>query len=175
MICTVEELQKYSGVYTDENSDQELFLGAAQHIVENYLGYSIEQKNYKKFYSGLGFKDLRLGVKNVSEITTLKIDDEEISKNNILISDDEIILKSGKFPKGEKNIYVEFVGGFSDDDIPKLMILTVLRIATLLQSESDSNIGITSKTFGDAGTRVFQNYTNFDKYLFPLSKYKILA
>lgn len=175
MICKVEELQKYSGVYTDETQEQELFLGAAQHIVENYLGYSIEQKNYKKFYSGLGFRNLRLGVKNISAVATVKIDDEEISPENILINDDEIILKNGNFTKGIKNIYVEFVGGFSDDEIPKLMILTVLRIATLLQSESDSNIGITSKTFGDAGTRVFQNYTNFDKYLLPLSKYKILA
>lgn len=174
MICTVEELQKYSGVYVDETESQERFLQSAQSIVENYLGYEIEEKNYAKFYSGLGFSDLRLGVKNVSAISSVKINDTEISLSNILLDDDSIILKSGVFAQGTKNIYVEFVGGFSSDDIPELMKSTVLRIATLLQSESDSNIGITSKSFGDAGTRVFQNYTNFDKYLLPLSKYKIL-
>ncbi len=174
MICKVEELQKYSGVYSDETQGQELFLMTAQNIVESYLGYAVEQKEYSKLYSGLGFSDLRLSVKNVSEIKMLKVDNEEINTQNLVIDDDRIILKKGFFSKGEKNIYVEFVGGFTDEEMPKLIILTVLRIATLLQSESDSNIGITSKSFGDSGTRVFQNYTNFDKYLLPLSHYKIL-
>lgn len=175
MICKVEELQKYSGVYVDDTTGQEMFLSSAQNVVENYLGYEIEKKNYTKLYSGLGFKNLRLGVKNISAVATVKIDNVEIGINNILINDDEIILENGNFTKGIKNIYVEFVGGFSDEEIPSLIKLTVLRIATLLQSESDSNIGITSKSFGDAGTRVFQNYTNFDKYLLPLSRYKLLA
>jgi hypothetical protein len=61
------------------------------------------------------------------------------------------------------------------EDPPAVIVLTALRIATLLQTESDNNIGITSKTFGDSGTRVFTNYTNFDKYLLPLSAYKDLT
>jgi hypothetical protein len=63
-----------------------------------------------------------------------------------------------------------------DDEynIPKIIIATILRIATLLQTESDSNIGITSKYFGDSGTRTFTNYTNFDKYLSPISNYRII-
>jgi hypothetical protein len=53
-------------------------------------------------------------------------------------------------------------------NIPDIIKLTVLRIAALLQSESDSNIGVTSKSFADSGTRTFVNYTNFDKYLIQL-------
>jgi hypothetical protein len=64
---------------------------------------------------------------------------------------------------------------FIDDNtlFPKLIIQTVYRIAALLQSEGDSNIGVTSKSFGDSGSRTFINFTNFDKYLFPIAKYKL--
>ena len=64
---------------------------------------------------------------------------------------------------------------FIDDKtaFPKLIIQTVYRIAALLQSEGDSNIGVTSKSFGDSGSRTFVNFTNFDKYLFPLARYKL--
>ena len=55
-------------------------------------------------------------------------------------------------------------------NIPRIILMTILRIATLLQSESDSNIGITSKSFGDSGNRQFINFTSYDKYLFPISR-----
>lgn len=50
--------------------------------------------------------------------------------------------------------------------------LTVMRIASLLQIESDGNIGVTSKSFGDSGSRTFVNTVNFDKYLIQLSPYR---
>ena len=57
--------------------------------------------------------------------------------------------------------------------IPAEIILTILRIAALLESESNQNIGVTSKTFTDSGSRTFTNYTNFNKFLFPISKYRL--
>ncbi|MDR0722096.1 MAG: hypothetical protein LBF75_04775 [Treponema sp.] len=59
--------------------------------------------------------------------------------------------------------------------MPYIIKLTVLRIAALLQAESDSNIGITSKSFAESGSRTFMNYTNFDKYLLPIAGYKLLV
>jgi hypothetical protein len=59
--------------------------------------------------------------------------------------------------------------------MPKTIYLTIMRIAALLQSESDSNIGVTSKSFADSGTRTFMNFTNFDKYLVQLSAYKLVV
>jgi len=57
--------------------------------------------------------------------------------------------------------------------MPAEIILTILRIAALLESESNQNIGITSKTFAESGNRTFVNYTNFNKFLFPISKYRL--
>ena len=56
---------------------------------------------------------------------------------------------------------------------PSEIILTILRIAALLESESNQNIGVTSKSFGDSGSRTFVNYTSFQKYLFPISHYRL--
>ena len=57
--------------------------------------------------------------------------------------------------------------------IPAEIIITILRIAALLESESNQNIGVTSKTFADSGNRTFVNHTNFGKYLFPISRYRL--
>jgi hypothetical protein len=69
----------------------------------------------------------------------------------------------------------ETVGALIIPPMPSIITMTVLRIASILESESNSNIGVTSKSFGDSGSRSFINYTNFDKYLLPLSSYRILA
>jgi hypothetical protein len=65
--------------------------------------------------------------------------------------------------------------GVIETEIPSIFKQTQLRIASLLYTEADSNIGITSKNFADSGTRTFINYTNFDKYLSPLSKYRLVV
>ena len=57
-------------------------------------------------------------------------------------------------------------------EIPEIIKLTIMRIAAILQTEGDSNIGITSKSFGDSGTRTFINTVNFDKYLIQISNYR---
>ena len=57
-------------------------------------------------------------------------------------------------------------------EVPELIKMTALRIATLLQTESDNNIGVTSKSFGDSGNRTFINTVNFDKYLIQISQYR---
>jgi len=59
------------------------------------------------------------------------------------------------------------------NNIPAEIVLTILRIAALLESESNQNIGITGKTFAESGGRTFTNYTNFNKFLFPISRYRL--
>ena len=58
------------------------------------------------------------------------------------------------------------------DIIPEIILMTIMRIAAILQMESDGNIAISSKSFADSGTRTFINYTDYSKYLLPISKYR---
>jgi hypothetical protein len=64
--------------------------------------------------------------------------------------------------------------GVIETIIPSIFKQTQLRIASLLYQEADQNIGVTSKSFGDSGARTFVNFTNFDKYLSVLSKFRLV-
>jgi hypothetical protein len=65
--------------------------------------------------------------------------------------------------------------GVIENNMPPIFKQTVLRIAALLLTEANNNIGVTSLSFGDTGNRSFLNYTNYDKYLSPLNKYKLIV
>ena len=56
-------------------------------------------------------------------------------------------------------------------DVPELVRLTVLRIATLMLMEAGENIGVTGKSFAD-NSRSFISYTNYAKYLYPLQTFR---
>lgn len=198
MYCSLETFQKYSNVFSDNTELQESYINAAENIVESYLGYSLKKANYVAIINGTGNELLSLKVKPITKIISVSINGIEKNIDEFNTEEEFLIYSKDIFPEGIKNITVEFEAGYSVDttindlneldggnaediinetirsNIPKIILLTILRIAALLQSESDSNIGITSKTFGDSGTRTFINYTNFDKYLIPLNHYKLL-
>jgi hypothetical protein len=73
-----------------------------------------------------------------------------------------------------ENIVEDYLGyELSDfETIPGLVKITVLRIAALLQMESDNNIGVTSKTFGESGTRTFYKTTDYEVYLKQISRFR---
>ena len=168
MIVTKEELQGYTGVeFEDGNNISDLFIGSAQNIVENYLGYEIESKEYTKHFALHTSNVIKVGVKNITNVAEITIDGTPVE--NYYIDDDKIILKQLVI---SDNIIIRFTAGFSTD-LPAIIKLTVLRIAALLQTESNNNIGISGKSFMD-GSRTFMNYTNYDKYLIQTSKYKLI-
>lgn len=168
MIISKEELEGFTGVqFESGNNIAELFIGAAQNIVENYLGYEIESKEYVKHFSLHSSNVIKCGVKNITNVAELSVDGTLVE--DYYIDDDRIILKQ---PVISDNIIVKFTAGFSTD-LPQIIKLTVLRIAALLQTESNNNIGISGKSFMD-GSRTFTNFTNFDRYLIACAKYRIL-
>ena len=168
MIVTKEELQGYTGVeFESGNNIAELFIGAAQNIVENYLCYEIESKEYTAHFELHSSNIIKCGVKNITNVSEITVDGTPVE--GYYIDDDKIILKQ---PVISDNIIVTFTAGFGAD-LPQIIKLTVLRIAALLQTESNNNIGISGKSFMD-GSRTFINYTNFDRYLIACSKYKLI-
>lgn len=57
------------------------------------------------------------------------------------------------------------------EQLPELVKLTILRIATLMLMEGGENIGVSGKSFAD-NSRTFISYTNYQKYLSPLQTYR---
>jgi hypothetical protein len=180
---TVEELQKYSNVYGDTDLQQN-YINSAENVVNTYLGYSPTLHNYVQYFDGNGTNELQLKAKPIATVISVKIDDTVIPLSEFYnVIDSEFLYYNKIFPYGKRNIKIEYDAGWGitpDNDIanseyvPSIIRMTVLRIAALLQSESDSNIGITSKSFADSGTRTFINTINFDKYLIQISNYKLL-
>jgi hypothetical protein len=179
---TVEELQDYSGVHS-ESILQQAYIDSAENIVNAYLGYSPTLHNYIQNFNGTGTNELQLKAKPIQNIVNVEINGTSIPVTEFKISN-EFIYWNKNFPYGKQNIKIEYTGGYGfipDDDtaneefLPKIIVVTVLRIATLLQTESDSNIGVTSKSFADSGTRTFINTVNFDKYLAPISIHKLIV
>lgn len=174
MLITIKDLQDFTGIYPeDETSQQQLFIGAANDIVKNYLRYNPETQSYKKYINGADSRFIYFPVRFIKHIESISIDGKEIPLNQIDFDDNEIFFKDSKqtFPKGFKNILVELNAGL--DEIPEIIKITALRIAAILQTEAGNNIGITSKSFQGEGTRTFVNTTNFDKYLIQISDYRL--
>lgn len=56
---------------------------------------------------------------------------------------------------------------YKEGEIPSVIKLSIMRIATLMLEETGGNIGLTGRSFGDS-SRTFINYSNYKKYLEPL-------
>lgn len=173
MIVSLEEFQKYTGVYgSDDDQSASLYIQAAQDILVSYLGYEPEKQRYIKMLSGHGLPSLRVGAKPIVSVESISVNGSLFESSDFYFFDDTIFFKDSAkiFPKGS-NITVDIFAGF--EEIPAIMKMTVLRIAALLQLESDSNIGVSSRSFADS-SRTFLNTTNYDKYLVQCSRYKLL-
>jgi hypothetical protein len=181
---SLEEFKKYSNVYGEDDLQQN-YIDSAENIVNTYLGYSPTLHNYIQYFNGTGANELQLKSKPIATIISVEINGESIPLSEFSIfMDSEFIYYNKIFPCGKRNIKIEYDAGYGitiDDDVvnseyvPSIIKMTVLRIAAILQAESDSNIAVSSKSFGDSGTRTFINYTDYSKYLLPISIYKLIV
>jgi hypothetical protein len=181
---SIEDLKRYSGAHEDDALLQN-YVDSAENVVNNYLGYSPTLHNYVHCFNGNGTNELQLKAKPIQTIVSVEINGEPVPLSDFYyVMDSEFIYYNNVFPIGRRNVKAEYDAGWGttiDDDqangeyLPEIIRMTVLRIATLLETESAGNIGVTSKSFADSGTRTFTNYTNFDKYLVQISKYKVLV
>jgi hypothetical protein len=173
--------------YTEAHDKPELlqsYLDAAENIVNAYLGYSPTLHAYDQNLDGTGTTGLQLQAKPVRDITGLEINGQSVPVTGFVVSGEFIYSAGTIFPEGKRNVKILYTAGWGDvvdDDenngvhLPRIITMTVLRIAALLQSEGGANIGVTSKSFADSGTRTFVNTVNFDKYLVQISPYKLLT
>jgi hypothetical protein len=171
-IITVDQLNEYSNNY-DDSTIKTIYIGTAEDIVKEYLGYNPASATYTDVLSGVGDYRLFLKAQPVTEITLLTIDGV-LQNTSLFTKDVDSIYKTdyeAVFTEGQNNIQITYKAGYTS--FPGLIQMTVLRIATLLMQESNGNIGITGKSF-DTNSRSFINYSDFNKYLKPLDPLRII-
>lgn len=97
-------------------------------------------------------------------VYTGNMEDDERSvelKTIFLTSSEELVSEYLRFNPTEK----------WGAEIPGIVKVTILRIATLMLMEAGENIGVSSKSFAD-NSRTFISYTNYMKYLNPLQTFR---
>jgi hypothetical protein len=180
MIASIAMFNTYSGNYEDASEAVLLkgaFLSTAEDIVISYLGFDPKQRDYADIVcSGTGSRRLYLPVRNITSVQSLIVGTASMDITLVKAYDDYIsfIDHTTKFPIGEDNIRLSYTAGWGIEQMPSVIVVSILRIATLMLSETGGNIGLTGKSFAD-NSRTFVNYSNYRKYLQPLDSLRILG
>ena len=179
MIVSIAMFNTYSGNFEDSPEAVMLkssFLTSAEEIIIGYLGYDPTSQQYTDVVlSGTGTHKLYLPSRNITELHAIAVHQSVLDPSGFIPSDDHIRSRAHRwvFPSGLENIFMSFTAGWETDHMPSVITLSILRIATLMLSETNGNIGLTGKSFAD-NSRTFINYSNYRKYLQPLDSLRII-
>lgn len=166
-----ELLQRFNDYCSDYESSKEIdalkmqYLIAAREVVESYLGYRLDIHDVTEDHVLIGSRDIYLREFPVQEVYSVKVNGRPTPAPYFTLRGDHVRIKDGYCHcHGEAEI--QYCSGFRT--MPDLIVQTILRIAALLKTEANGNIGETSKSWGNTGSISFLNYTNYSKYLDPL-------
>lgn len=223
MYISQKDLEDFEKKYVEENDTRPLsYCKSAEEMVENFLGYSPEEKEYTSTIKGDGGYLLPLEAFPVSSITSFIVDGvehnvEEIEvtskkRNYVEFVDGSRFLRGQRYKLTYKAGYpnvstVHFV--YSEDGItfysdvqmqhaielpegitpeatevahqfkytttvstvPEIIKITALQIASLFWESAGGNLAVSSTSFADTGSRVFNNF-KADRFLEQLENYR---
>ena len=175
MIVTVTQFDTYSGnceTAQDIVALKTSMLMTAQGIVEDYLGYSPESATRTDTVQGIGNNHLYLFAQPITAVSAVSFNGMTLLPAAYDILGNHLRLKDGVWPNGA-DITVSYTAGYSAQNMPDIIKMTILQIATLMLQETDGNIGITGKSMSE-NSRTFINYTNYDKWLKKLDPLRIV-
>ncbi len=179
MIVSVDMFNTYNGNFEDSPGAimlKETFLASAEEIATGYLGYDPTSQLYTDVVlSGTGMHKLYLPSRQVTELHEILMNETVVDPSGFILSNDYMRFTSYReiFPVGVDNIILSYSAGWDIQQMPSVITLSILRIATLMLSETNGNIGLTGKSFAD-NSRTFINYSNYRKYLQPLDSLRII-
>lgn len=171
-VVSIKEFDTYTQNYeeTEEVVRMKInILQAAQSVVESYLNYKLESHLCVDEHIGCNNSTLYLNSRPVSMIHWITVNEAELEDYGF--SFDSIYRTDGKTFGYSDRVKVKYETNVTA--VPPLIKQTILRIATLMLTEANENIGVTSITAPDGMGRTFLNYTSYSKYLEPLKDYKV--
>lgn len=178
MIVSLAEFNEYTQNFedsTEASALKESYLLAAEQVVSDYLGYNPLQAVYDEMFSGIGDYKLYLNARPVKVVCELEVEHKVIPLEFIGTHDDYIYNIFGYkiFVEGINNIHCSYIAGYTQEEMPEIFKVTIMRIAALMLQEQGGNIGLTGKAMGE-NSRTFINYSNYDKYLQPLESMRVI-
>lgn len=167
------DLENFMGKFPKEDDTQpQSYCNAAMEAVRDFLGYEPEEKLYAQTVKGDNGAMLALKACHITEILEFSVDGvahdsaelEVIDeyKNYIEFSDSSIFKKGSKYT-------ISYIAGW--ETVPDLIKTTTLQIASLFWESAGGNLAVSSTSFADTGSRVFNNF-KMDRFLDQIEKYK---
>lgn len=169
---TKDLLEQFVNKYPEDETLVEHYAKAAEEEIENYLGYSPEKKEYTTLRYGDGGTLFELDAKPLIEL-------ESISENGKELSVSQFRIKSGNYLEYSygKNIFskislysLTYIAGY--EEVPQKIITVGLQIASLMWESEGGNIAVSSTSFADNGSRVFNNF-KAERFLSELAPYRL--
>ena len=168
---TSEMLCKFTNKVVDETDTQPAsYCASAMETVRDYLGYDPESQTYTQVIKGDGGALAALQAMPITQISGFSVDGVEseptlleVEKNNYVCFKDNSI-----FQKGSR-YSITFTAGFAT--VPDIIKTTALQIASLIWESAGGNLAVSSTSFADTGSRVFNNFTS-DRFLKQIAQYK---
>lgn len=171
---TAEMLEEFSGKYPEENSTMpQVYVDSAMETVNRYLKYNPEETEYVATVWGEGSSEIVLPAPCI-EILAVEINgipqktEGWLFKKNYLYHQ----LENGnkEILSSNQKVKVAFKGGFSV--VPQKIIITALQLASLYWESAGGNLAVSSTSFADMGTRVFNNFHE-DRFLNQINEWRI--
>lgn len=168
-----EALENFMQKYPQEGDTQpQSYCNAAMEAVADYLGYDPEEQTYTQTIKGDNGGIMALKACHITEITTFKVNGETHPVTELEIVDDAKnyieFADSSVFRMGVKYT-ITFKAGW--ENVPDLIKTTALQIASLFWESAGGNLAVSSTSFADTGSRVFNNF-KMDRFLDQIAKYK---
>jgi hypothetical protein len=171
---TVDMLEEFAGKYPEDGAAMPgVYVSSALDTVARYLRYDPELKEYSVAVWGDG-TDMLVLPAPVSSLISVKLNGKEQElegwewRKNYL---------SRRLPCGGLEIFdsrqkleVSFMGGL--DPVPGKVVTTALQLASLYWESAGGNLAVSSTSFADAGTRVFNNFHE-DRFLDQINEWRV--
>lgn len=159
---------------TSESSNSfdgpQTYVDAAMETVKDYLGYDPELQTYTQTIKGDGGYLAALQAMPVGSITALTIDGVESDPASLEVDNmNYVCFKDNSVFQKDSRFVITFTAGWQN--VPEIIRTTALQIASLLWESAGGNLAVSSTSFADTGSRVFNNFTS-DRFLKQIAKYK---
>ncbi len=168
---TKDDLIAFMHKVPDADDPQpESFCQSAMEAVADYLGYNPELQEHTQTIKGDGGALAALEAMPVNSITALSVDGVESDPSRLEVEDMNYICfeDNSVFNKGSR-YEITFTAGW--ENVPEIIKTTALQIASLFWESAGGNLAVSSTSFADTGSRVFNNFTS-DRFLKQIAKYK---
>lgn len=166
-----EALENFMQKFVDEDNDTpQTYCDAAMQCVKEFLNYDPELQQYTQTIKGDNGGLLALKAMPIQSITAFSVDGVSHQTSELsVVSDNYVEFEDGSlFLKGHK-YSVTYTAGFST--VPELIKTTALQIASLFWESAGGNLAVSSTSFADTGSRVFNNF-KADRFLEQIVSYK---